>query len=60
MRIINSAVQDLSDHISEQYDVVLFHAVLEWLAKPEETLKQLLEYIKPGGYEMHKIHGVPC
>ena len=47
---IHSSVQDLSTHISEQYDVVLFHAVLEWLAEPEETLKQLLKYIKPGGY----------
>jgi S-adenosylmethionine-dependent methyltransferase len=50
VRFINSSVQDLPEYINEQYDVVLFHAVLEWLAKPEETLKQLLEYIKPGGY----------
>ena len=50
VRFINSSVQDLSQHVSEQFDVVLFHAVLEWLAKPEETLKQLLEFVKPGGY----------
>ena len=50
VHFINSSVQDLSNHIAKQYDVVLFHAVLEWLAKPEQTLKQLLEYIKPGGY----------
>ena len=49
-RFIHSSVQDLTAHISEQYDVVLFHAVLEWLAEPEQTLKQLLQYIKPGGY----------
>jgi len=50
VRFIHCAVQDLSEHISEQYDVVLFHAVLEWLAEPEQTLKQLLDFIKPGGY----------
>ncbi|MDH5599875.1 MAG: methyltransferase domain-containing protein [Gammaproteobacteria bacterium] len=50
VRFINCSVQDLSSHISEKYDVVLFHAVLEWLAEPEKTLKQLLQYIKPGGY----------
>lgn len=50
VRFIHSSVQDLSDHTNEQYDVVLFHAVLEWLTKPEETLSQLLNFIKPGGY----------
>lgn len=50
VRFIHTSVQELSDHIEEQYDIVLFHAVLEWLADPEETLKQLLKFIKPGGY----------
>ena len=50
VRFIHTPVQELSEHIDEQYDVVLFHAVLEWLAEPEETLKALLKFIKPGGY----------
>jgi len=50
VRFIHTSVQDLSEHIIEQYDIVLFHAVLEWLVDPEETLKQLFEFIKPGGY----------
>ena len=50
VQFIHSSVQELSQHIEVQYDVVLFHAVLEWLAEPEETLKQLLTFIKPGGY----------
>ncbi len=49
-RFIHAPVQELSEHIAEQYDVVLFHAVLEWLAEPEQALKQLLKFIKPGGY----------
>jgi len=50
VQFIHTSVQELSQHIEMQYDVVLFHAVLEWLAEPEETLKQLLAFIKPGGY----------
>ncbi len=50
VHFIHSPVQELSEHIETQYDIVLFHAVLEWLAEPEETLRQLLTFIKPGGY----------
>jgi len=50
VQFIHTPVQELSQHIETQYDVVLFHAVLEWLAEPEETLKQLFAFIKPGGY----------
>lgn len=50
VHFIHTAIQNLSDHTEEQYDVVLFHAVLEWLADPEETLKKLMQFIKPGGY----------
>ena len=47
---IHSSVQELTNHIDKKFDVVLFHAVLEWLVEPKETLKQLLEFVKPGGY----------
>lgn len=50
VNFFHTSVQNLSEHIDSQYDVVLFHAVLEWLAEPEQTLKQLLHFIKPGGY----------
>ena len=49
-RLINSAVQELKTHIDEQFELVLFHAVLEWLAEPREALVQLMDLIKPGGY----------
>ncbi len=49
-QLINSAVQELSQHLDEQFDVVLFHAVLEWLVEPQQALMQLLEFVKPGGY----------
>jgi len=50
VRFINSSVQTLSEHINVKFDVVLFHAVLEWLAEPEKTLKELMKFIRPGGY----------
>jgi len=49
-QFIHSSVQDLDQILMKQYDVVLFHAVLEWLAEPEKTLKNLLRFVKPGGY----------
>ena len=49
-QFIHSSVQDLDQILMKQYDVVLFHAVLEWLAEPEKTLKNLLHFVKPGGY----------
>ena len=50
VHFIHTPVQELHEHIEEQYDIVLFHAVLEWLAEPKATLKYLLQFIKPGGY----------
>lgn len=50
VKFFHCPVQQLPDHTDTQYDIVLFHAVLEWLAEPEQTLKQLLHFIKPGGY----------
>jgi len=47
---IHCSVQELIDQSEQQYDVVLFHAVLEWLVEPEKTLKQLLSLIRPNGY----------
>ncbi len=47
---IHCPVQELSKHINSQYDLVLSHAVMEWLAEPQQTLETLLPFIKPGGY----------
>jgi S-adenosylmethionine-dependent methyltransferase len=33
-----------------QQDLVIFHAVIEWLAKPLEGLAIIAERVKPGGY----------
>jgi len=46
---IQGAAQDVAVSLSLQ-DLVLFHAVLEWLAEPEQTLKTVAEQVAPGGY----------
>jgi len=47
---LHKAVQELNSQELGQFDLILFHAVLEWLAEPEETLQHLTQLIKPEGY----------
>ena len=50
VKFVHTPVQQLVEHIEGQFDVVLCHAMLEWLATPRETLSGLLQHLKPGGY----------
>ncbi|MDQ1362898.1 MAG: tRNA 5-carboxymethoxyuridine methyltransferase, partial [Pseudomonadota bacterium] len=50
VQFVHCPVQELSSKIDGQFDAVLCHAVLEWLATPRETLAGLLQHLKPGGY----------
>ncbi len=47
---IESAVQELHQHVQGQFDLVMFHAVLEWVSEPLRTLESLLTFLRPGGY----------
>jgi len=47
---IESPVQALSQHVQGEFDLVLFHAVLEWVTQPQQLLQQLLAFLKPQGY----------
>lgn len=50
-RYFQSSLQNLTDVVgTEQFDVVLCHAVLEWLADPYAALGPLIERVKPGGW----------
>lgn len=42
--------QDLLGQLTEPYDLVLCHAVLEWLAEPEAILPVLHQLTRPGGW----------
>ncbi len=47
--LIQQPVQGLDIKQTSQIDLILFHAVLEWLAQPRLTLQHLLTFLKPGG-----------
>ncbi|UJJ30885.1 methyltransferase domain-containing protein [Halopseudomonas maritima] len=48
VRYLQSPLQTLAAQ-GEQYDLVVFHAVLEWLAEPADALAQLATLLLPGG-----------
>ena len=50
VRFVESAAQELQDKCVGQFDVVMCHAVLEWLADPKEGLSGLLSLLNPDGY----------
>lgn len=53
VQLIHCAIQDLSQHLDEgvrEFDVVLCHAVMEWVANPSELLTKLMVYIKSQGF----------
>jgi S-adenosylmethionine-dependent methyltransferase len=49
IQFIHGAAQEVAPNL-EPMDLVLFHAVLEWLAQPKETLKTVADKVKPGGH----------
>ncbi len=46
---LHCSVQELSAEPGGQFDLILFHAVLEWLAEPKQTLEGMLRLLKPDG-----------
>lgn len=49
MRFIHCAVQDIRQHIEGTVDLVLFHAVLEWISEQKYAIEQLVDIIRPEG-----------
>ncbi|MDN3609596.1 tRNA uridine 5-oxyacetic acid(34) methyltransferase CmoM [Vibrio ostreicida] len=48
-RLIHSSIQNINAHYEPKVDVVLFHAVMEWLVDPKSALEVVLNKVKPGG-----------
>ncbi|NLW04532.1 MAG: methyltransferase domain-containing protein [Pseudomonadaceae bacterium] len=49
---LNAPIQDLAERLpadQQAFDLIICHAVVEWLHQPKETLLQLLQHLKPGG-----------
>jgi S-adenosylmethionine-dependent methyltransferase len=47
---VEAPMQELSQHLTQKYDLVLCHAVLEWLAVPERAIGMLINWLKPDAY----------
>jgi S-adenosylmethionine-dependent methyltransferase len=45
-----SPLQSLPDTLKQTYDLVLNHAVLEWLKSPLDAIATLQQLVKPGGH----------
>ena len=49
--LLNCALQQLPRHLDNcQFDLVLCHAVIEWMAEPKTLLPCLYEYLKADGH----------
>lgn len=49
--LVHCAIGELPSHLSDcQFDLVLCHAVMEWMAEPEMLLPCLKNYLKPHGH----------
>lgn len=49
MRFVHCAAQEIADHMDNPVDLILFHAVLEWVAQPQQVLQVLAQCLAPGG-----------
>lgn len=47
---VPAPIQALKKTLEEQFDVIICHAVLNWVAEPEEVLGQLVRSLKPEGH----------
>jgi S-adenosylmethionine-dependent methyltransferase len=48
--VLSDPVQSLIEQRQGQYDLVLLHAVLEWMARPEEGLRGVRQLLAPNGW----------
>lgn len=53
VQLVHCAIQDLPQYCPEvlsQFDLVICHAVMEWMQEPHSLLPCLLRYLKPQGH----------
>ena len=49
MQFQQIGAQQVGQYLDKPVDLVLFHAVLEWIAEPQQALRALYDTLKPGG-----------
>lgn len=50
IQLLPLSVQELAANDCGSFDLITFHAVLEWMAQPRAGLAELLSHLKPGGW----------
>ena len=50
MHFVQCAAQDIAQHLESPVDLILFHAVLEWVAEPQEMLRTLWSVLRVYGW----------
>lgn len=50
IQLLPLSVQELAANDCGSFDLITFHAVLEWMAQPRAGLTELLSHLKPGGW----------
>jgi S-adenosylmethionine-dependent methyltransferase len=50
VNFIHAPIQELPGKLDQRFDLVLCHAVLEWMEHPKEAVETLVNFIEPGGY----------
>ncbi|AUX92972.1 tRNA uridine 5-oxyacetic acid(34) methyltransferase CmoM [Mixta gaviniae] len=61
MQFKQISAQQVAQHLDKPVDLVLFHAVLEWVAEPEAILAALYDALAPGGVlslMFYNLHGL--
>ncbi|RWR02013.1 SAM-dependent methyltransferase [[Pantoea] beijingensis] len=61
MQFKQISAQQVGQHLDKPVDLVLFHAVLEWVAQPQEVLAALYKVLEPGGVlslMFYNLHGL--
>lgn len=49
VQLLHCSIQDLPEFVEGKFDLILNHAVLEWLVEPKLTLKGLLSFLGEDG-----------
>lgn len=60
-RWLHAPLQQLPERVDERFDLVVCHAVLEWLTDPRAALPHLTAVLKPGGWLSliyYNVHGL--
>ncbi|MEJ2142896.1 MAG: methyltransferase domain-containing protein [Gammaproteobacteria bacterium] len=50
VQFIQASIQQLPGKLQQRFDLVLCHAVLEWMEQPRDAIDILYRFIEPGGY----------